>query len=379
MKLFKKGGVYHARFQNEAGKTSTITTKCATLKDATEVVKRAKIKEIELASLAAGLTNEVVTRIVAGKKVTLRMAVDQYADHLKAMRRSPNTINNTMMSIDEWCKFSNLWDKQLSSITGKHVDKWINAHAEAGAGTRRVKLSHVRGLFRYCVANRMVLKDPTAMVSVDVRGLTHLQRESSKRKPFTARELEKIVQWCDRRITAISTSHRVNNPRLGTVPRVVQDNNEIDRLTFWRFAVQISSETGLRLGDVCQLEWDCFIPGEVVVWTDKRDKRIALPVSRKVEDLLADLPVNHRRFLFPEYREAILDTKRRTLGSVQFSRLCKQVKVGGNGKSFHSIRHYRVSEWKREGKTLEDIARDVGHSNTRTTEGYVHADSGGGS
>jgi hypothetical protein len=37
---------------------------------------------------------------------------------------------------------------------------------------------------------------------------------------------------------------------------------------------------GLRLGDICALEWACLKePGKVVVWTDKRDTRVDLPVD----------------------------------------------------------------------------------------------------
>ena len=48
-------------------------------------------------------------------------------------------------------------------------------------------------------------------------------------------------------------------------------------LNFWLPAVLIGRYTGLRIGDVVRLEWESLsTPGKFIVWTRKRDKRIAL-------------------------------------------------------------------------------------------------------
>ena len=48
---------------------------------------------------------------------------------------------------------------------------------------------------------------------------------------------------------------------------------------FWRAACHLSLEYGLRLSDIAKLEWVSFLkPGKLIVWTDKHDRRIELPL-----------------------------------------------------------------------------------------------------
>ena len=64
------------------------------------------------------------------------------------------------------------------------------------------------------------------------------------------------------------------------------------------------------------------------------------------------------------------------------SKLCSR--VGIEGKTFHSLRHYKATQaYENLGKvelakklaevlTIEQIAAMLGHSNRKTTQGYVH-------
>ena len=139
---------------------------------------------------------------------------------------------------------------------------------------------------------------------------------------------------------------------------------------FWQFAILISWEIGLRLGDICSLEWDCFTtPGRVTVWTDKRDRRISVPLSDELQQLITLIPLTSDQYLFPTERVNIEQNKVAAL-SVFFKRLCEKVQI--TDKSFHCLRHGCITRWAKEGKSLESIGKDVGHANTKTTAGYVH-------
>ena len=160
-------------------------------------------------------------------------------------------------------------------------------------------------------------------------------------------------------------------------------NLEKEENRFWHFAVLVSSETGLRLGDICQLDWNCFTkPGRLVLHTDKRNKRIDIPISNAISKAVTEIPVADERYLFPEQRATIVDVKRRVALSMQFKRICER--LGIKDKSFHCLRHSAAtSRFTASNKaelakklvdalSLQEIANLLGHSETKTTKRYVH-------
>ena len=76
------------------------------------------------------------------------------------------------------------------------------------------------------------------------------------------------------------------------------------------------------------------------------------------------------------------DPVRRAALSVRFTRFIQ--KLGIHGKSFHDIRHMNATQKFNkadknelakklaENLTLEQIAGLLGHSNIKTTKGYIH-------
>jgi integrase len=129
-------------------------------------------------------------------------------------------------------------------------------------------------------------------------------------------------------------------------------NEEIDLIpllpTPWREAATISLRYGFRLGDVLSLKAENFIGGQIVVYTDKHDKRL----SFKWNDVSIDFSAYHFSNPSVSYREA-----------------ARRV---GIDKPFHCLRHTFASRQKADGKTLEEIRLKLGHSNVSTTQGYVH-------
>ena len=83
--------------------------------------------------------------------------------------------------------------------------------------------------------------NPATLVKVDIRKVPHRMRQAKKKEAFTPEEVKYITA-----------------------------NTE----GFWRAAILIAVETGLRIGDIVQLEWDCFSLTHMEVWTDKKDKKV---------------------------------------------------------------------------------------------------------
>ena len=342
MNLKKVGSVYHAQFRTAEGKTKSITTRCTDKVEAAKVARSAGIEQLESAAKAGRLTREAIGHITTGKKLTVTQAISKFDESL-LRRRSPKTAANVMSILNAWASESKVENLPPSAVNESHVDKWVNnPESTLKAATRQINLSAIRTFFDFCQDHGWAVGNPAGRqrVSINMRLMSHEQKEIAERVPFTDMEIKAVLKQ-------------------------VRDN------PFWTFAVTISNEIGLRLGDVCQLEWQSFVkPGWAVVWTDKRDRRVEVPISDKIADLLIEIPISSAQYMFPEERKTVLDVKRRSYLSIQFKRHC--ARAGVTGKSFHCLRHGCITRWASQGKSLETIAKDVGHLDTGTTKGYVH-------
>ena len=341
--LTKIGKHYHARVRTADGTRRTISTHTTDKAQARRVVKESGLEELEASAKAGRLTREAIGVITTGRKHTMVKAIDSFTESMSRRLASKSVLNTTYV-ITAWVKEMKLESLPPSAITEKHVDEWINnPDSDAKAQTRAIKLSALRGFLSYCSDMGWTMGNPAGRhrVSVNMRLLSHAQKESKVALPFHASEVKRLIRYC-----------------------------EDKGLTFWQFAILISWEIGLRLGDICSLEWDCFTtPGRVTVWTDKRDRRISVPLSDELQQLITLIPLTSDQYLFPTERVNIEQNKVAAL-SVFFKRLCEKVQI--TDKSFHCLRHGCITRWAKEGKSLESIGKDVGHANTKTTAGYVH-------
>lgn len=140
----------------------------------------------------------------------------------------------------------------------------------------------------------------------------------------------------------------------------------------WTFAIRASRELGLRLANICQLEWDCSAaPGQIVVWTAKRDQRVAVPTSPGLAEALNVIPVSHAKHVFPEQHELMQSATRLSLLSVQFTRLGARLAI--TGRSFHCLRDTLATEAKASGKGLKQIAQEMGYTSVEATKDYIHS------
>jgi integrase len=102
------------------------------------------------------------------------------------------------------------------------------------------------------------------------------------------------------------------------------------------------------------------------------------------QQLVTEIPVLDAQYIFPEQREIHRSPERRSGLCVQFKRLLQAAGITDANKSFHSLRHMAATQKfakadknalakkLAENLTLEQIAALLGHSETKTTQGYVH-------
>jgi len=343
MKLTKdKSGIYKAKFYTEHGPRE-VTTKCSDKEAARKVVKQAGLEQIESAARAGKLSAAVLSKVLAGRKITLENSKAEWLKWLGNSGRSPRTIDNYNQEIGGW--LASMPTLTPTEITDDMINRWLNDPAKAEQlSSRKARHAALRTFLDFCAAKDWVFGNPARLVRVNMSLLTHSQKEKKRRLPFTDEEVATVLA--------------------GTDPG-----------SFWHSAVAIGRYLGLRLSDIAKLEWDTFAePGVAVVWTDKRDRRVALPTTHPtLLKALEAIPREHKRFVFPDQRELALDMKRRSYLSCDFSRVCARL---GITKSFHSLRHAFATALDREGKPLWYIADAMGHAYGKpsfaTTGGYIH-------
>ena len=352
MKIVKKpNGYYYALFKGESGRQKEVSTRSKNKARAELVVKESNLEALELAAQAQVLTADVITRIVAGKKVTLSAALKKWLERMSLRSRSQKTIHNSKTTVAKWLKQCKLETRPPAFVNLGHVSNYINSYfAGNKASTRATTLSAIKTFLEFCADEGWRVGNPASAVSVSKEKMNHSQKEPRPIKLFRLRNVEALI--------AATSSE------------------------FWKFATRCSYETGLRLGDICCMEWDCIKDKSITVWTDKRDQRVGpFAMSGVLLEILKSVPTTSARYLFPKHRAKYVSPTRRAGLSVQFRKLCDD--VGLEGYTFHGLRHtYATYAYKEEKISLIQklqeelaelqVARHLGHCTTKTTKGYIH-------
>jgi integrase len=337
--LRKTHKTYKIPVTNARGKQVLIDTGMANKQDALRVMRESAAPELIAIKRAAGqVTADVVSQLTHGRKLTMGKALPEFLRWVRIISPSRATYLNCETLVSRFIREHNLEGRAPLSIKEEEVDAFVNAPGQTKAGTRVNQLSILRKFFKFCAAKGYSFKNPAMLVNVRLGDLTQSQREPFKRQPFTDREIAMILEVAD---------------------------------GFWRHATIIGLHTGLRLGDICNLEWSSIGRDKLTVWTDKRDRRVELPVTpQELRDTLAKIPKEDDRFCFPRMHNLVTDKSGTANASVQFCRLLKR--LGIEGKSFHSLRHTYATRGKAAGWEMPHLAKSMGHQNEATTRGYVH-------
>lgn len=345
MKLIKTNGVYVAHFKGHDGKTHQRSTKMGDINDAKKIVEMAKLKELEMAAISNALTAESLQAIMAGRRCTLTTALEEWAKW-RENNAEPNTIHTQLGILNQWVRMIGAEAWPVTKITEFHISSFVNEEDEnVGRSTRMLRLASIRSLYKLCTARCYCIMNPSREVSVQMRKLTHQQKEPKKRKPISEAQYRHIME---------------------------------NSAGFWRWATALSYWTGLRMSDIANLEWASFTADSIIVHMQKTDGRVAVPLSEpligggELGQIILEMSeeASAGKFCFPDERKLINDPAKRHHLSMQYGRLLTS--CGIDDRSFHCLRHSFVTRLKHAGKTLEEIGKVVGHSSTKITEGYAH-------
>ncbi len=333
----KRSGYYRAYWTDQSGKQRSISTKQTLKPEALAWAKANKIEEMEKAAKLGALTPQLVSRFLSPDTLTLQQAIQKWEAWATTISGlSPSTVHQMRIVLGVWSR--DIGNPLINSVTTEQIFDYVNRTTLSKTSTIRNALSTFRSFFQYLLNEGVVVGNPANNCSVDVDRFTHAQRESGSRTPFTEEEISTLVE---------------------------------NSTGFWRVAIAIASRQAGRIGDLASLEWDNLSEdGVLTYWTDKSDTRVSVRLDERSLRLLREVERKDRRYIFPVERAIALDPSRRAFLSVQFGRLCK--KNGISGKSFHCIRHFRISQLAAQGVPITQIAELAGHSGTAVTEGYIH-------
>lgn len=358
-RLTKRGDFWYFSINTPNGR-KLITTKCTDRSEAERVVKSSGMDKMSEVAKTIRLTHQSISYLISGEKVTAVKAIKQYVEWL-SITQSHIYAEECGIKVMAFVRFCGLENSPVASITEKEIDAFINdPKSTRSASTRKSLLKHLKCFMAYCLNNGWCFRKPAELVSVNHRILTHLQKEKKKQTPYTESEVSEIVRLCREAIIRCPTHTKAK----GQYRR--------QRMQFWQAAVTLSWHTGLRLSDVANLEWQCLEdPGVIVVHTAKTDKRVELEPAHRpdINAAIALLPKEDERYVFPRYSEMARRAESRSFLPKDFSRLCEEFKVPYRG--FHSFRRGHATARSKAGESLAAIAKDLGHSSTKTTEGYV--------
>lgn len=348
MKIKKlASGKYSVQYMTSSGKYVTKALGTSDKREAERLVREAKIEELERLAKIDGLQKDAIASIVAGKKLKLSTILEEWKKYKSNLAQSDNTIYIQGLMISQFLENSKLINKSITSITPELVSDFLNEKDGVSLSQREQRQSSLKSFFKFAIAAGYTQKNPVNLTAIDKSKLTHKQKEERPKVAFKKAEYEKLMKHAP---------------------------------YFFKQAVALCWWTGLRIVDVCNLEWECFDarsnPKTLTIHTQKRDVRVCLPIEDPLigggflVDIIQQIEFNDPLYCFPEQREWMGNPKGRSKLSLYFSRILQRLEIYEAGKGWHSLRRSFVTRLAKEGKSLEDIAIWVGHSDTQTTEKY---------
>lgn len=345
MKIVKlESGNFSVKYTDASGNTRATALKTKDRKEAQRLVKQLKIEELEEAGKLGVLSTDVLQKIVGGTSKKYWDVVQEYEVHMRLSAHSENSIYTMMAIFEQFGRDFKCLDKPMASVTEKNLYDFLNKDDGTAMSMRALRKSSLSQLWNFAQIKMYVLTNPLMILKIDKSKLKHEQKTPKERSIFHKDEVDKIIKHAP---------------------------------YFFKQATAISYWTGLRLGDICSLEWASIKNrNKMVVWTLKRDKLVQIDLKSEyfgggiVQKVLNEIDVEDKIYCFPEWHKMMADPKSRSKPSVYFKRICERLDI--YNRSFHCLRHSFVTRLEKAGLSLEEIGKVVGHSDTKTTEGYLH-------
>jgi integrase len=341
---YSKSGFIYVGVKPAHGRIRWKTTKTKNMEDAKRMAREGGLIVLEKAAQSAGITSDLVTRLSGQKKCLVSAAVDVFLDRLHLRGRSDQTIASYRKVLLAWIEKAGLQDAMTTSVDGRHFRAFFNPGDGTKLGTLRNRKAACSSFCSFCIGVGLMLTNHSDSAGIVTSQLSQSEKLTKHHEPWTDAEAHHILQAC--------TLH-----------------------PFWGYAVHISWYMGMRLGDICQLEKDNLDGDTLRCRTSKTGAVVELKISEDLKKVFAAVMENGTPYLFPYYRALYLSPGGPARISAEFSSLCR--KNGIAGKTFHGLRttyiQSRVKLKMEEMAAKREVAAEVGHASTRTTDIYLSA------
>jgi integrase len=385
MKLVKnESGKYVAKITTPHGKR-TIPLGVTSYLDAKKVSAGAGIKEVEIIAKTGKASKAMLAQVILGKRLRTDEAAEEFNQWLST-RSSPKHCSNISLLLSAWIDSAGIKSLPVHEIQEKHIDRWINDDSERKLSTRRLNLSCIRRFFDFCTVRNYAVHNPSAEVRIRYELLSQEQKRPEEREPFTEAEYNLLLASYDAVCMSINRdideterhlkiAEEKGSHTTALINRRSKLQEKLRRHRFFRLACEISWSTGLRLGDICQLEIASISkPGVLIHVTEKTNVEVRVPIKPALQSTLRKMAsLSHNNYIFPEEAEGYQNIHHRSSYSKEFERFLKQ-KAGIENRSFHCLRHAYATNSARKEIPTAITQKRLGHAHQHTTQGYTHED-----
>ncbi len=273
--------------------------------EARQILRR--VIEVGLPDAARALKHDAMTRkfwrrMLVGRNITVRTAVDEYLATRIMQGKSESTVQTASSILDLWIRSGAVGNLPLSSIVVDHVAPFVNtADMAIGYSRRCLRLNVLRWFFDWCVQGEKMPISPCANMFVRTDGIPQEKLVPKKKVPFTDDEIARLLAG-------------------------------IPVTSWWHGAVLIGKYFGLRISSVASLEW-ASLPElkRIRIFTRKGRVVVDEPLPEEVAAWFRTWPVEGGAgFCFPKVATMVPRL------SFDFTLICR--KLGIPNRSFQCLR-----------------------------------------
>lgn len=256
------------------------------------------------AEMAAAMRNESVARVfmrrlVVGKQIPFREAIDEYLSTLILQGRAKATLYGVAKVLERFSRVMECGTRPLAEVTTTTVSPYINPeNSPLAYSTRCERLNILNGFFEWAVSREKIPQNPCLDMRVRTEGIPQDKLVKKKKAPFTDEDVARLL-----------ASYPTDS--------------------WWYGVMLLGKHFGLRIAAAVTLEWACLPElKRLRIFTHKGRVVVDEPLPDEVAAWFRTWPRSETGYCFPQ-----------GVGTFYNLEFWKKLRdLGLSGKSFRSFR-----------------------------------------